>query len=86
MPMTTTVSSREFNQDLSKAKKATKLGPVVITDRGQPSHVLLTYQDYEEMLGRRRNILELLAMPEADAIEFDPPRMLDRIFKPVELE
>jgi len=86
MPMTTTVSSREFNQDLSKAKKATQRGPVVITDRGRPSHVLLTYEAYEEMLGRRRNILDLLAMPEADAIEFEPPRMLDSIFKPVEFE
>ena len=86
MPMTTTVSSREFNQDLGKAKKAAQRGPVVIADRGRPSHVLLTYRAYEEMLGRRRNILELLAMPEADEIEFEPPRMLDGIFKPVEFE
>jgi prevent-host-death family protein len=86
MPITTTVSSREFNQDLSKAKKATQLGPVVITDRGRPSHVLLTYRAYEEMVGDRPNILDLLAMPEADEIEFEPPRMLGNIFKPIEFE
>jgi antitoxin (DNA-binding transcriptional repressor) of toxin-antitoxin stability system len=31
----TTVSSREFNQDTSKAKKAARRGPVIITDRGR---------------------------------------------------
>jgi len=30
----TTLSSREFNQDTSGAKKAAQLGPVIITDRG----------------------------------------------------
>ena len=29
----TTLSSRQFNQDASKAKKAAKQGPVFITDR-----------------------------------------------------
>ncbi|EGH47880.1 prevent-host-death family protein, partial [Pseudomonas syringae pv. pisi str. 1704B] len=32
--MTTTLSSREFNQDTSGAKKAANEGPVFITDRG----------------------------------------------------
>jgi prevent-host-death family protein len=43
MPMTT-LSSREFNQDTSKAKKAAKSGPVFITDRGRPAHVLLSIE------------------------------------------
>jgi hypothetical protein len=30
----TTISSREFNQDTSRAKKAALQGPVIITDRG----------------------------------------------------
>jgi hypothetical protein len=29
----TTLTSREFNQDTSRAKKASRLGPVFITDR-----------------------------------------------------
>ncbi len=38
--MATRISSREFNQDTSKAKKAAEKGPVYITDRGRPAHVL----------------------------------------------
>jgi PHD/YefM family antitoxin component YafN of YafNO toxin-antitoxin module len=36
----TTVSSRQFNQDASAVKKASQTGPVFITDRGRPAHVL----------------------------------------------
>jgi hypothetical protein len=35
--------SGPFNQDTSGAKKAAERGPVYITDRGRPAHVLLTY-------------------------------------------
>ena len=42
----TTRSSRAFNQDASNAKHAAKDGPVIITDRGRPAHVLLTFDDY----------------------------------------
>ena len=42
----TTLSSREFNQDTSRAKKAADNGPVFITDRGMPAHVLLTIEEY----------------------------------------
>ena len=45
----TTLSSRQFNQDASKAKKAAKDGPVFITDRGRPAHVLLTFEEYKSI-------------------------------------
>lgn len=75
----TTISSREFNQDTGKAKRAARQGPVFITDRGRPSHVLLTIEEFEQIsdAAPRKNILELLAMPEADSIEFEPPRLFD---------
>lgn len=60
--MTSQMSSREFNQDTSGAKKAAERGPVYITDRGRPAHVLLTYTAYEELVGRHR-VLDLLAEP-----------------------
>ena len=41
----TTLSSRELNQDVTRAKKATRNGPVFITDRGKPAHVLLSFED-----------------------------------------
>ncbi|HXO35046.1 MAG TPA: type II toxin-antitoxin system Phd/YefM family antitoxin [Candidatus Acidoferrales bacterium] len=71
----TKLSSREFNQDTSRAKRAAKRGPVFITDRGRPSHVLLTVADYQRITGGQKSIAELLAMPEAARIEFEPPRL-----------
>lgn len=44
--MRRTMTSRELNQDVSAAKRAAADGPVVITDRGRPTHVLLTHDDY----------------------------------------
>lgn len=62
----TTMSSREFNQDAGRAKRATQSGPVIITDRGRPSHVLLSFADYVRLTGSRR-ITDLLALPEEAA-------------------
>ena len=80
----TTLSSREFNQDASRAKKAAKNGPVFITDRGRPAHVLLSIEEYQKIKGKGKSILDLLAMPEAAEIEFDPPRMGDEFPRPVD--
>ncbi|PKM01702.1 MAG: prevent-host-death protein, partial [Gammaproteobacteria bacterium HGW-Gammaproteobacteria-6] len=49
----TTLSSRQFNQDASRAKKAAQTGPVIITDRGRPAHVLLTFEQYQRLSGGR---------------------------------
>ena len=70
----TTLSSREFNQDASGAKKAAKKGPVFITDRGRPAHVLLSIEEYQKMTGGAASIIDMLAMPGAENIEFEPPR------------
>lgn len=70
----TTLSSREFNQDSNRAKKAARQGPVFITDRGRPAHVLLSIEEYQRLTGDRRKIADLLAMPGAEDITFDPPR------------
>ena len=73
--MTTTMTSREFNRDVSKAKRDARKGPVFITDRGHPAHVLLTVEDYRKFTGAETTIVEWLAMPEAADIDFDPPRL-----------
>ena len=80
----TTLSSREFNQDTSRAKKAAKKGPVFITDRGRPAHVLLSIEEYRKLSGKRKNILDTLAMPEAAEIDFEPPRLGGRLFRPAD--
>jgi prevent-host-death family protein len=80
----TTISSREFNQDTSRAKKAASEGPVFITDRGKPAHVLLSIADYQRLTGKRRNIADLLAMPGLADIELEIPPRTERA-KPVDL-
>ena len=71
----TTISSRELNQDVTRAKKAAKSGPVFITDRGKPAHVLLSIDEYQRLTKQRRNIADSLAMPGVEDIEFEPQRM-----------
>ncbi|HWH84099.1 MAG TPA: type II toxin-antitoxin system prevent-host-death family antitoxin [Burkholderiaceae bacterium] len=71
----TTLSSREFNQDTAGAKKAARKGPVVITDRGQPAHVLITYERYRELTAGDADIVTMLAMPEAASVAFRPARV-----------
>jgi prevent-host-death family protein len=70
-----TFTSREFNQDVSRAKKAATEGPVFITDRGQPAHVLLSIEEYQRPTSTGQSIVDLLAMPGAEDIEFEPPRV-----------
>jgi prevent-host-death family protein len=83
----TTLSSREFNQDTSRAKKAARRGPVFITDRGRPAHVLLTIEDYRRLTCGDISLAEALAQPGSAAdFEFKPPRLRGSIFKPADLE
>ena len=58
------LSSREFNRDVSHAKRAAQVEPVVITDRGQPTHVLMSIAEYRRLTGEGESILELLALPD----------------------
>ncbi len=71
----TTVTSRELNQDIGRAKRAAKSGPVFITDRGKPAHVLLSIEDYRRLAGQRRDLADALSMPDLADIDFDPPRV-----------
>ena len=73
--MKTIVSSREFNQDAGGAKRAAAKGPVIITDRGRPSHVLLSFEAYQKLTRKAVDITELLAMPGVADIPFEAPRM-----------
>jgi prevent-host-death family protein len=80
----TTLSSREFNQDVSRAKRAAKNGPVFVTDRGRPSHVLLTIEEYRAITGERKSLVEWLAMPGADQVGFEPPRLGGELVRPAD--
>lgn len=77
----TTMSSREFNQDTGRAKNAARNGPVMITDRGRPAHVLLTFEDYQRLTGGQGSIIDLIGLSpdEADIeLEITRPRELAR--------
>jgi prevent-host-death family protein len=63
------IGSREFNQDVSAAKRLARLEPVFVTDRGRPTHVLMSIDTFRRMSGQRESIVELLAMPAAGASE-----------------
>lgn len=71
-----TISAREFNQDVSAAKRAAVDEPVVITDRGSPSFVLLSIAAYERLVGAPPSLLDALSMPDdTEEIEVDFPRL-----------
>lgn len=55
------------------AKKAALEGPVLITDRGKPAHVLLNIEEYQRLSGQRRNIVDALSMTGLADIDVDPP-------------
>jgi len=74
----TKLSSREFNQDRGRAKRAAKRGPVFITDRGRPAHVLMTIEAYERLVGAQGSIIDTLGEPPGvEDAELEIPRARD---------
>lgn len=71
----TTSSSREFNQDIGRAKQVASKGPVVIPDRGRLAHLLLLIEEYRKLAGCHTSIVDPLAMAGVEDIDFDPPRL-----------
>lgn len=80
----TTVSSREFNQHASDVKKAANNGPVFITDRGRPAHVLLSMEEYLKLTGGQESLADVLAQQEPTDFDFDIPSLNVR-FRPADL-
>lgn len=80
----TTLSSREFNQAASEAKRAANKGPVFITDRGRPAHVLMSMALYQRLTASQSKIADLLAMPGSEDLDFEVPRLPD-LARPADL-
>lgn len=68
----TTMSARDFNRDVSAAKRAADHGPVIITDRGRAAYVLLSAPAYEALTDKR-SIVDWLQTN--DDIEFEPAQL-----------
>jgi prevent-host-death family protein len=78
--MSATISSRAFNQDTAGAKRAAREGPVFITDRGLPSYVLLTFEEYTRLAEEQPSITTLLSKPSGiENIEFKPPTIREPV-------
>ena len=84
----TTLSGREFNQDIARAKRAAEAGPVVITDRGVPAYVLQRYEDWRRQSGARPglSLLDAVADPSGDNAPFEPPKLGGSLARPVDLD
>jgi len=76
-----TFSSREFNQDTAGVKRAAKNGPVFITTRGKPSHVLMSIAEYQRLSQRPMSLREALMDPNGDDFDFDFPELGKETFK-----
>ena len=62
-------TSREFNQDVSQAKRIAVYEPVFVTDRGRPTHVLMSIEAYRQLLGPSESLVDRLAV--SDAVDTD---------------
>ncbi len=79
-----TITSREFNQSASEAKKASLQGPVFITDRGKPSHVLLSIEEYRKLTGGITTLADAVAQQDSMEVEFEAPR-IERLHRVADL-
>lgn len=71
------ITSRDFNQDVRRAKRAATKGPVIITDRGKPAFVLMRHETYERLSTWAPSMRALLAQPKGADIDFEAPRLGD---------
>ncbi|HJU17255.1 MAG TPA: type II toxin-antitoxin system prevent-host-death family antitoxin [Stellaceae bacterium] len=69
------LTSRQFDQDVARAKRAADQGPVIITDRGRPAYVLMRHETYRRLIGGGPGMRALLADPDSETLEFEPPRL-----------
>ena len=79
----TTLTSREFNQDVGRAKRAANQGPVIITDRGRPAYVLMRHDTYRRLVGQETGIRDLLSDPESEDVAFEPPHLGEEPLGPI---
>ncbi len=68
------ITSRAFNQDVSQAKRAARVAPVFVTDRGKATHVLMSVEAYRKLIGQTESIVDLLAMPGLAPMDLEAAR------------
>ena len=85
MPVTTQLSSQQFEEDVDGAKEAAEREPVYITDHGRPAHVLLNFAAYRRLV-EPSSVVELLGRPDGiEDVEFFIP-ISDEVPSPASFE
>ena len=84
----TVMTNQEFKQNVSQAQTTVQTEPVIITDRGEPAYVLMTYTEYEKTLQSksvRSGLDALMPLDAADIeLELQPRSRAQR--RPVDFE
>ena len=84
------ITSREFNQDLGRAKRESLREPIIITDRGAPKHVLMSYETFQLMTANKAQSaydwLCSLDYPDVSDIELEIPQRSSKQRSFVELD
>ena len=67
-------TSQQFNEDAEGARRAAQEGPVVITDHGRPTYVLLSIEDYQRLVSKQIDMVRLMGLPAGvEDIELELP-------------
>lgn len=87
-----TMTSREFNQRTHEAQKAAREAPLLITQRGKPDLVIMSYREYEKVTAQSKTLLDVFSEGDAELlaavadIELDIPPRRPYQRKPVEFD
>lgn len=73
------MAAREFNLDVSVAKREPVHGPMCITDRGEPTFVLLAIHEHRCFTETDADLVARLSMDDDDAVGFAPLNLEPRI-------
>lgn len=75
-----TTTSKEFNRQASALRRSATHEPLLITERGRPTHVLMSYAAYVALQGPSVSVADALAMPVPDDLDtfLQPSRELGR--------
>lgn len=82
---TRTVPCHEFRRSLGHFKAAAISAPVVITTRGRPTHVLMTWLEYRYLLDEQQALVDRLTMGDGGE-GGGPPQPAPDNTKPTDIE
>lgn len=73
------MTSREFNHDVSAAKRAAAAAPVVITDRGEPAFVLMSIAEFRRRGETGADLINRLRMDDDIDVDFEKVSIEPRV-------